>query len=103
MAKKSNKYKLKLELVELVRPDDTEYHPIVLEFDNHDNIFNIVELMKQRDRFKTKQDSIEFAIGLKLFSEVMLKNKNNPLFEDFRPAFGELMKKIKSRQENNIE
>lgn len=97
MAKKSNKYKLKLELVELVRPEDTEYQPIELEFDNHDNIFKIVERMKHKDQFKPEQDSIEFAIGLKLFSEVTLKNRDNPLFEDFRPAFGELMKKIKSR------
>ncbi|MFI1773560.1 DUF3861 domain-containing protein [Thalassobellus citreus] len=96
MNKKANKYKLRLELLELLRPDDKTYEPIDLEFDNHDNIFTIIERMKQRDRFKTEQQSVEFAIGLKLFSEVMLKNKDNPLFEDFRPAFGELMKKIKS-------
>ena len=96
MNKKSNKYKLKLELLELVRPDEKVYEPLEVEFDNHDNIFAIIEKMKNRDRFKTKQQSIEFAIGLKLFSEVMLKNKENPLFEEFRPAFGALMKKIKS-------
>ena len=99
MAKKSNKYKLKLELVELLRPDDHEYNPIELEFDNHDNIFKIIERMKSRNRFKTEQQSVEFAIGLKLFGEVMLKNKDNALFEEFRPAFGALMKKIKSRDE----
>ena len=96
MDKKANKYKLKLELLELLRLDDKVYEPIELEFGNHDNIFNIIERMKKRNRFKTEQDSVEFAIGLKLFSEVMLKNKVNPLFEDFRPAFRELMKKIKS-------
>ncbi|MBC3846314.1 DUF3861 domain-containing protein [Winogradskyella echinorum] len=96
MMKKANTYKLRLELLELLRPDDTIYEPIELEFGNHDNIFAIIEKMKKRNRFKTEQDSVEFAIGLKLFSEVMLKNKDNPLFEDFRPAFGELMKKIKS-------
>ena len=96
MMKKANRYKLRLELLELLKPDDTIYEPIELEFGNHDNIFNIIERMKKRNRFKTEQDSVEFAIGLKLFSEVMLKNKDNSLFEDFRPAFGELMKKIKS-------
>ena len=96
MIKKANTYKLRLELLELLRPDDKIYSPIELEFGNHDNIFNIIERMKKRNRFKTEQDSVEFAIGLKLFSEVMLKNKDNSLFEDFRPAFGELMKKIKS-------
>lgn len=96
MAKKANRYKLTLELLELLKPDDKKYETIALEFGNHDNIFNIIERMKKRNRFKTEQDSVEFAIGLKLFSEVMLKNKDNPLFEDFRPAFGGLMKKIKS-------
>ncbi|TVZ15990.1 DUF3861 domain-containing protein [Maribacter sp. MAR_2009_72] len=98
MDKKANKYKLKLELLELLRPDDKVYEPIEFEFVNHDNIFAIIERMKQRDRFKTEQDSIEFAIGLKLFSEVMLRNKDNPLFEDFRPAFGAMMKKLKSKE-----
>jgi hypothetical protein len=96
MTKKVNKYKLRLDLLELLRPDDKVYTPIELEFGNHDNIFAIIEKMKERNRFKTEQDSVEFAIGLKLFSEVMLKNKDNPLFEDFRPAFGNMMKKLKS-------
>ncbi|SFR50634.1 protein of unknown function [Maribacter aquivivus] len=98
MEKKANKYKLKLELLELLRPDHKIYEPIEFEFGNHDNIFNIIERMKKRNRFKTEQDSVEFAIGLKLFSEVMLKNKDNPLFEDFRPAFGAMMKKLKSEE-----
>ena len=96
MTKKINKYKLRLDLLELIRPDDKVHTPIELEFGNHDNIFAIIEKMKERNRFKTEQDSVEFAIGLKLFSEVMLKNKENPLFEDFRPAFGNMMKKLKS-------
>lgn len=96
MTKKANAYKLKLELLELLKPDENIYEPIEIEFDNHDNIFMIIERMKKRNRFKTEQDSVEFAIGLKLFSEVMLRNKDNPLFEDFRPAFGDLMKKIKT-------
>ena len=94
--KKVNKYKLRLDVLELMRPEDKVYKPIELEFGNHDNIFNIIEKMKERNRFKTEQDSVEFAIGLKLFREVMLKNKDNPLFEDFRPAFGKMMKKLKS-------
>lgn len=96
MNKKANTYRLKLEVLELLKPADKVYEPIEFEFGNHDNIFNIIERMKKRNRFKTEQDSVEFAIGLKLFSEVMLKNKDNPLFEEFRPAFGGLMKKIKA-------
>lgn len=39
----------------------------------------------------------ELALGLKLFTEVMLKNKQHPLFEDLRPAIMEFMKKLKSQ------
>lgn len=96
MEKRTNKYKLKLELLATSKVDDTIYTPIELEFDNHDNIFTIVERMKNRDVFKTKDQAAEFAIGLKMFSEVMLKNRENELFNEFRPAFSEFMKKLKS-------
>lgn len=96
MEKRTNKYKLKLELLETSKADDTIYTPIELAFDNHDNIFTIIERMKKRDLFKTQDQAIEFAIGLKMFSEVMLKNRDNELFSEFRPAFGDFMKKLKS-------
>lgn len=37
-----------------------------------------------------------FAVGLKLFSEVLLQNRKNPLFEDIAPAFRDFMKKLKN-------
>ncbi|MFX0557811.1 DUF3861 domain-containing protein [Maribacter sp. CXY002] len=97
MKKRTNTYKLNLELLETVKPVTTVYEPIEFEFDNHDNIFDIIALMKARDMFKTPQQSVEFAIGLKLFSEVMLKNSDNVLFEEFRPAFSDFMKKLKGK------
>ncbi len=37
----------------------------------------------------------ESAIGLKLFSEVMLKHCEHPLFAELRPTFRAFMKQIK--------
>jgi hypothetical protein len=96
MEKRTNKYKLKIELLATAKVDETNYPPIELEFDNHDNIFTIIERMKNRNIFKTQDQATEFAIGLKMFSEVMLKNRENELFSEFRPAFSEFMKKLKS-------
>lgn len=96
MEKRTNKYKLTLEILSTAKEDDTNYLPIELEFDNHDNIFTIIEKMKNRNIFHTENQAIEFAIGLKMFSEVMLKNRDNALFSEFKSAFGELMKKLKS-------
>jgi len=96
MEKRTNKYKLRLELLKTSKVDDTIYSPIELEFDNHDNIFTIIERMKKRNLFHTENQAIEFAIGLKMFSEVMLKNRENELFSELRSAFSEFMKKLKS-------
>ena len=96
MEKRANKYRLTLELVETAKGEKGIQEPLHLEFTNHDEIFQIVERMQKRDLFQNKQQATEFAIGLKLFSEVMLKNRNLPLFEEFGPAFGNFMKKLKA-------
>ncbi len=96
MEKRTNKYRLKFELLSTVKQDDKSYDPIELEFDNHDNIFFIIERMQQKELFENKDQAAEFAIGLKMFGEVMLKNRTKELFAEFSPAFKEFMKKLKS-------
>lgn len=96
MSKKTNKYRLTLEQVSLVEEDATLQSPMCLEIENHDEIFRIVEKVKQKNLFADKSQSTQFAIGLKMFSEVMLTNRAHPLFEEFFPAMGAFMKKLKS-------
>lgn len=94
--KKNNRYKIQLQEIEL--KDGTQSGKSVeFEFENHDNILQILEHAKDKEWFKDKSQNIEFIVGLKLFSEVLLKNRKNSLFEEFTPAFVELMKKIKSK------
>lgn len=95
MNPKYNHYKVTLEHIS--NPKEAELHePVSVIFDNHDNLFNIIEKLKERDLFDDKNQAIEFAIGLKMFSEVMLRNKENPLFEDMKPAFSDFMKRLKN-------
>lgn len=96
MEKKVNKYKLTLEQISVRKEDVILSEPITLEFENHDEIFKIVEFMREKDLFGNENQSVEFAVGLKMFSEVMIKNKTNPLFKELLPAFIEFMKKLKS-------
>jgi hypothetical protein len=94
MNTKYNHYRVILE--HTYSPKDEELQqPVVIEVDNHDNIFNIIKVLKERDLFSDDIQSAEFAIGLKLFSEVMLRNRENPLFEELQPAFKDFMKKLK--------
>lgn len=96
MTKRSNKYKITLEQISLMKVEAEKSDPLSIEFDNHDEIFKIIEIMRDKNLFKEENHSVEFAIGLKMFSEVILKNKSNPLFEEFLPAFADFMKKLKS-------
>jgi len=96
MEKRNNTYQL--DLKELKLKDCSEgTKSLNLEFDNHDDIFNIFEVIKSKKIFEDENTATEFALGLKLFTEVMLKNKQHPLFEELRPAIMEFMKKLKSQ------
>ena len=95
MEKRANKYRLTLELLATAKGETELHEPLQLAFDNHDEVFSIIKRIQDKNIFQSKEQAAEFAIGLKMFSEVMLKNKSLPLFEAFRPAFGDFMKKLK--------
>jgi len=94
MNAKYNHYKISLEHTYNPKGDDLQ-EPVTVDFDNHDNIFNIIKVLQEKDHFGDSNQSAEFAIGLKMFTEVMLRNKENSLFEELQPAIGVFMKKLK--------
>ena len=96
MSKRAYTYRLRLEQVAGSQPDGPQPEPLELEFTNHDDLFRIIGLMQQRNPFQEPGQATEFAIGLKLFGEVMLKNRQHPLFEEFAPAFKAFMQRLKS-------
>lgn len=95
MEKRNNTYHLQLK--ELSLKDGSEGNKTLeFDFENHDDLFQIFEVIKSKKVFDNEETAHEFALGLKLFTEVMLKNKQHPLFEELRPAIMEFMKKLKS-------
>jgi hypothetical protein len=95
MEKRNNRYQI--DLKELSLKDGSEAGKnLSFEFENHDNLFKIFDLIKTKNLFEDEKTSLEFSLGLKLFTEVMLKNRKQPLFEDLQPAISEFMKKLKS-------
>lgn len=96
MEKRSHQYRLQLDYLTDTKGEKQQTEPVQIEFENHDNIFAIIEILKEKDPFENKDQAVEFAIGLKMFGEVMIKNRNNPLFQELMPAFGIFMKKLKS-------
>lgn len=96
MEKRSNKYYLTLSLKEYANGDTEPAKELGIQFDNHDEIFNIIEKIKDKNIFEDPNEATQFALGLKLFSEVKLKNRKNPLFEELNEVFPIFMKKLKS-------
>lgn len=62
---------------------------------NHDDLFNIIEKVKQKE-ILSENDTIDMVIGLKLFSEVMLRNRDNELFKTLQPHMAEFIKQLKN-------
>lgn len=70
-----------------------------IQVSNHDDIINIIEKMKGNDTIGlSKQDRIEFALGLKLISEVVMKNRKNSLMKPFQHALTEVIPELKGKK-----
>jgi len=95
MEKKVNKYHLTLSLLQGTSGEAILEKQLSLTFDNHDEIFAIIDRIKAKNLFDNEEQATAFAIGLKMFSEVMIKNRNHPLFEELKPAFQSFMKRLK--------
>lgn len=91
---KRHRYRITLE--RLASQNGSLAAPETLQFEvgNHDDIFAIVEKICGRDDFD-KDSATALAVGLKLFSEVMLENKEHPMFSSFQVHFAEFMKELK--------
>lgn len=96
MEKRANKYYLTLSLKQYANGETEPAKELGIEFTNHDEIFGIIERIKDKNIFENDSEATEFALGLKLFSEINLKHRNNPLFEELNEVFPVFMKKLKS-------
>lgn len=93
--KRNNQYNIQIQEVAL-KDGSEPSKSLELTIQNHDNIFDLIDRVKESELFEQKSDNVEMLLGIKLFSEVMLRNRTNPLFSEFAPAFREFMKKYKS-------
>jgi hypothetical protein len=96
MAKRHHTYHLTLEHTAASNPEQPLHQPFVLDFNNHDDIFAILERV-QTAGFLPAPEAAQVALGVKLLSEVMLLNREHPLFTELRPAFSEFIKKLKAQ------
>lgn len=66
-------------------------------FVNHDDIDVILEKLGEKNLFNDAEQTKQFVIGLKLFGDIMMRNKDMELFSEIQPAFISFMKKLKGK------
>jgi hypothetical protein len=96
MAKRTNRYQIKLAQLSSSKENAILNPEITIEIENHDEIFQIIELVKAKKLFEEDAKAVEFALGLKMFSEVLITNPDIAFFKSFMPAFGSFMKEMKA-------
>ena len=99
---KQNSYKISITQIADKTGKEMDGPSLTFISKNHDDVFNIVELIRSRGLFSS-DDAASFAVGLKMFSEIMLQNKEHYLFKDFAPHFKDFMATLKHKpnSENN--
>jgi len=96
-----NEYYITLKKVQQAGGQNIQDATIQLNFEMHDELFDIIERIKEKNIFENPSSATEFAIGVKLFSEVMIQNRNNPLFSEFLPHFKSFMQKLKKHNSDS--
>ncbi|WP_221797783.1 DUF3861 domain-containing protein [Oceanobacter mangrovi] len=94
---KQHRYRVTLEHLEDAKGNPSTYDaPLQFEVGNHDDIFAVVEKVKNLSGLPADK-AVPFAVGLKLFGETILENRDHPLFEEMGPHFMQFMKKLKGK------
>ncbi|AYR25821.1 DUF3861 domain-containing protein [Herbaspirillum rubrisubalbicans] len=93
---REHRYRITLEHLATASEGQVLHEPLRFEAGNHDDIFSIVSRLRGRGQFDD-DTSAQLALGIKLFGEVMLKNRKHPLFAEIQPAFREFIMKLKSQ------
>jgi len=94
----SYRYKITIEALTGEKGEPVEGRTLSFEAANHDDILGIVERMRARLPFDG--DTVaSLGVELKLFSEVALMQRDDPMFAAIRPALGEFVRGLKQRPE----
>ncbi|MEK9969681.1 MAG: DUF3861 domain-containing protein [Ferrovibrio sp.] len=95
-AMRGHSYRVTIEHTGTPRDGMALQAPLVFAAVNHDEIIGIVERIRASGHY-SEDEAAALGIGLKLFSEVMLKRKDDPLFKALRPAIGSFIGGLKDR------
>ena len=92
---KGYRYRITVEPLSDAKGEPIPQAPLVFEAVNHDELLGLAQRVRERGEFD-ENTAASLLIGLKLFSEVMLQNRQKPLFAPLLPHFREFMQRFKN-------
>ena len=92
----AHRYRITMEYLGGKHAGPELHPPLSFEVGNHDDLFNIIAKTRQAQAYDT-DTAAALALGMKLFSEVMLQNKKDPMFAPMLAAYLEYIKTFKQR------
>lgn len=90
----SYRYRVLVENFGVPRGGEVSSRELCFEAKQHDDLFAIVDRVRQGGTV-SPDEAESFAVGLKLFSEVALKHRKDPLFAEFMPHLGAFIQGLK--------
>jgi hypothetical protein len=92
----SYRYRITVEKLAGAKGEAVQGESLSFEIANHDDILAIMEHMRSRLPFGA--DTVaSLGLGLKLFSEVALNHRDDPMFAEIRPALGGFIRQLKQK------
>lgn len=98
----AHQYRVTLEYLGGKHAGPETHVPLQFEAGNHDDLFDIVQRV-QTSGIANADEAAALALGMKLFGEVMLKHRKDPLFAALQPSFVEFINAFKQRIRDTTE
>ncbi|PMO55693.1 DUF3861 domain-containing protein [Vibrio splendidus] len=89
---KHNNYRITIEEVSV--KEDRELQTMQFEIEDRENMFAIVEKIKQ-DSGLDEQSAARLGVSSRLLGPMMMQDRKHPLFVDFMPHFRNFMQNLK--------
>jgi hypothetical protein len=92
----AHQYRITLEYLGGRHAGPELHAPLRFEVGNHDDLFAIIDKVRHADMLDA-ETSAALALGMKLFSEVMLQHKQDPMFAPMLAAYLDYITVFKQR------
>ena len=94
----SYRYRVTVEQVADGKGQPVDGRSLVFETGCHDDLLEIVDRVREKRIVANANAAAAMAIGLKLFGEVVIAERKDPMFAEVHVALGNFIRSLKARQ-----